>query len=109
FLERDVPWYADNRDLLAARFCRVRLYRSLTDLRDRFADDVAQADVVIVGSYVPQGIAVGRWVSQVARGTTAFYDIDTPVTLAQLKRGQCEYLSPSLIPRYALYLSFTGG
>src|ERR671918_752564 len=31
------------------------------------------------------------------------------LTLAKLARGDCEYLSPALIRRYALYLSFTGG
>jgi spore maturation protein CgeB len=40
---------------------------------------------------------------------TAFYDIDTPVTLAKLSSGDNEYLSPELIPCYDLYLSFTGG
>ena len=40
---------------------------------------------------------------------TAFYDIDTPVTLAKLARGDFEYLSPELIPGYDIYLSFTGG
>ncbi len=44
-----------------------------------------------------------------ARGATAFYDIDTPVTLAKLERGDYEYLTPELIPRYNLYLSFSGG
>jgi spore maturation protein CgeB len=38
-----------------------------------------------------------------------FYDIDTPVTLAKLARGDCEYLSPELIPGYDIYFSFTGG
>ena len=58
---------------------------------------------------MPEGVAVGEWVTQTARGVTAFYDIDTPVTLAKLARGDFEYLSPDLIPRYDLYLSFTGG
>jgi spore maturation protein CgeB len=40
---------------------------------------------------------------------TAFYDIDTPVTLATLAAGTCAYLSAALVPRYDLYLSFTGG
>jgi spore maturation protein CgeB len=31
------------------------------------------------------------------------------VTLAALARGACEYLEPALVPRYDLYLSFTGG
>jgi len=39
----------------------------------------------------------------------AFYDIDTPVTLAKLARGDHEYLHPRQIPEYDLYLSFTGG
>jgi spore maturation protein CgeB len=40
---------------------------------------------------------------------TAFYDIDTPVTLSALERGNCEYLSRELVARFSLYLSFTGG
>ena len=52
---------------------------------------------------------MGRFVQATAAGVTAFYDIDTPVTLAKLERGDCEYLSPELIPDYDIYLSFTGG
>ena len=71
--------------------------------------DRPRPDAVIVGSYVPDGVAVGRWVQAHARGVAAFYDIDTPVTLAKLERGDFEYLSPETIPGYDLYLSFTGG
>ena len=109
FLERDVPWYAENRDLPAPPFCSTALYASLDELRDRFAAEVRQADLVVVGSYVPDGVAVGEWVLATARGVTAFYDIDTPVTMAKLARGDFEYLSPPLVARYQLYLSFTGG
>ena len=31
------------------------------------------------------------------------------MTLAKLERGDCEYLSPAVIPGYDVYLSFTGG
>lgn len=109
FLERDVPWYADNRDLPEPPFGKTILYGSLEDMKDRFARHVRAADVVIVGSYVPEGVAVGEWVTSRAEGVTAFYDIDTPVTMAKLERGDEEYLSAQLIPRYDLYLSFTGG
>lgn len=109
FLERDVPWYASNRDQPEPAGCRLGLYGSLEELRDRFAASVRAADLVVVGSYVPDGVAVGRWVQERARGTTAFYDIDTPVTLARLARGEYEYLAPELVPGYDLYLSFTGG
>jgi spore maturation protein CgeB len=109
FLERDQPWYAENRDLPLPIYCRTELYRDLADLKRRFAGEVRDADCVIVGSYVPEGIAVGAWITRLARGRSVFYDIDTPITLAQLSRNECEYLTSDLIPRYDLYLSFTGG
>ncbi|WP_242916832.1 CgeB family protein [Pontibacter liquoris] len=109
FLERDVPWYAASRDLPAPEYCQTELYTSLTDLKARFTEHVQEADMVIVGSYVPEGVAVGEWVIKTAHGIKAFYDIDTPVTLAKLERGDYEYLHPRLIPKYDLYLSFTGG
>jgi spore maturation protein CgeB len=109
FLERDVPWYAGQRDLPCPPYGRTELYGSLDELRDRFTEGVAGADVVVVGSYVPEGVEVGRWVTAVATGVTAFYDIDTPITLASLSRGDCGYLVPELVPAYDLYLSFTGG
>lgn len=109
FLERDVPWYAAHRDTPAPPGCRTALYSSLQELQSRFTDAVREADIVIVGSYVPEGVAVGEWVTATAGGLTAFYDIDTPVTLAKLARGDIEYLSPGLVPRYDFYLSFTGG
>jgi spore maturation protein CgeB len=109
FLERDVPWYAENRDLAEPPWCRTALYRSLDELAERHEEAVRDADVVIVGSYVPDGVAVGEWATRTARGLVAFYDIDTPVTLAKLARGDYEYLTPALVRRYGLYLSFTGG
>jgi spore maturation protein CgeB len=109
FLERDVPWYAEARDLPTPPYGRTELYASLDDLRDRFTTAVQQADVVMVGSYVPDGVAVGDWVTRIATGVTTFYDIDTPVTIVKLHNGDCDYLSAALIPRYHLYLSFTGG
>lgn len=108
FLERDVPWYAANRDLPEPDFCDLAYYSDLGGL-ERWRDEIAGADAVMVGSYVPEGIAVGRWVQQHAGGTACFYDIDTPVTLAALIRGDCAYLSPELIPGYDVYFSFTGG
>ena len=109
FLERDKPWYADNRDLAEPPYGRTVLYDSLDALRSRYAAAIAGADLVIVGSYVPEGIEAGRIVQSLATGVTAFYDIDTPVTLAALEAGTCEYLSADRLRGYDLYLSFTGG
>lgn len=109
FLERDVPWYAANRDLAAPPYGETRFYTDLATLRERFAADVRDADLIVVGSFVPDGVEIGTWVTDVATGVTAFYDIDTPVTLAKLEAGCYDYLTPELIGRFDLYLSFTGG
>jgi spore maturation protein CgeB len=109
FLERDVEYYASNRDLPSPPYATTELYRDLPDLGRRFTAAVKNADVVIVGSFVPEGARVATWVLGTARGVTAFYDIDTPVTLAALEQGGAPYLAPELVPRFDLYLSFTGG
>lgn len=109
FLERDMPWYANNRDIKCPPFGRTELYTGVSDLKARFARELQLADFVIVGSFVPDGVLVGEWVISVAKGAVAFYDIDTPVTLAKLEKGDNAYLSRALVKRYSLYLSFTGG
>jgi spore maturation protein CgeB len=108
FLERDVAWYAAERDLPEPDFCRLALYKDFAAL-EAWRPEIADADAVIVGSYVPQGVTVGQFVQKTAKAVVAFYDIDTPVTLAKLARGDFEYLSPDQIPDYDIYLSFTGG
>jgi spore maturation protein CgeB len=109
FLERDVSWYAEHRDLPVPEFCTTYLYRDPHELQRRYLGLLREADVVVVGSYVPDGIEVARTVLSVAKGITAFYDIDTPITLSELEGDGSHYLSRSLVPRFDLYLSFTGG
>jgi len=109
FLERDVPWYASARDLPRPDFCELALYNDPGELAARFGMRIAAADAVIVGAYVPDGIEVLDFVAATACGVRAFYDIDTPVTVAALERGDCAYLSAMQVPALDLYLSFTGG
>lgn len=109
FLEKDVPWYSPHRDMPAPDFCSLGLYKNNEELKTDYAKQIAEADVVIVGSYVQQGVEVGNWAIETATGVTAFYDIDTPVTLAKLEREDYEYLDPEIISKYDLYLSFSGG
>jgi spore maturation protein CgeB len=108
FLERDVPWYRGHRDLTKPSNWTVKLYQSLQDIPRRYTSLIRDANLVVLGSYVPDGIAIAEWVTAHAQGVTAFYDIDTPVTLAGLDQG-LEYLSAAMIPRFDLYLSFSGG
>ncbi len=107
FLECDRPWYARHRDLRDPDFCDLRFYDDVGDLRD-YRCLFEQADLVIIGSYVVDAIDAAKLVRPWAR-LLAFYDIDTPVTLAMLARGEASYISPATIPLYDAYLSFTGG
>jgi spore maturation protein CgeB len=109
FLERDALWYAGNRDEPNPPGATTALYASFDELVAKYEQAVAAADLVIVGSYVPDGVQCGEWVTSVAQGGTAFYDIDTPITLGKLEAGDFEYITPALIRRYDAYLSFTGG
>ena len=108
FLERDQPWYAQHRDLPNPDFCRLVFYRDRFELK-ALRSLIVDADAVVIGSYVAEGVLIGEWLQRTRQGITAFYDIDTPVTLAKLVRQDFEYLSPDLIPGYDPYLSFSGG
>lgn len=108
FFEKDVPWYSSQRDMPDPPFCKVILYKALPELEAHEAM-ISDADLVILGSYVSDAKELSAKISALAPECFAFYDIDTPVTLAKLRRGDYEYLTPEMIPRFDLYLSFSGG
>jgi spore maturation protein CgeB len=108
FFERDESWYADNRDLAEPDFCRLVVYNRQKDLA-RFEAIIERADAVILGSFVRDGVALAEKLCARGAGVTTFYDIDTPVTMAKLAKGECDYLAPEVMPGFDLYLSFTGG
>ncbi len=109
FLERDAPWYRTNRDAVDLPPASVHLYHTIDELHGHWRRALADADLVVIGSYVPDGIRVGMLAQSIGSGIIAFYDIDTPVTLASLAKGDCPYLNTALVPGFDLYLSFTGG
>ena len=108
FCEKDVPWYAANRDLAEPPYCRTVLYRSIGELAD-LEKTIAEADLVVLGSYVGCAEQIAAFVKRLTPACFAYYDIDTPVTLEKLARGDYEYLHPRLIPLFDMYWSFTGG
>jgi spore maturation protein CgeB len=109
FYERDRSWYADNQDLPRDLASCLVLYDDPESLRDEHGDDITAADVVVLGSFVPEGARIADWLLRTAHGVTAFYDIDTPVTMAKLREGGCDYLRADQIAEFGVYLSFTGG
>jgi spore maturation protein CgeB len=108
FFERDVEWYASNRDLPSSPYWHTTLYDSFDSLHEWTAA-IREAHVVLVGSYVPEGPRVIDWVMDVAQGVRAFYDIDTPVTLEKLRTGACEYMRADQVRAFDVFFSFTGG
>ena len=110
FFERNLGWYASNRDLPDPPFCEVRLFQSWDTVLPQARREINGCDVAMVGSYFPDGIRAIDEVLNSPVPVKAFYDIDTPVTVAQLRNsGTTEYLRGSQIPGFNLYLSFTGG
>ncbi|MFB3916387.1 MAG: glycosyltransferase [Terriglobales bacterium] len=109
FFEKDLEWYASNRDLPEPDFCKVRIFDRWTDILPAARRELRDCDVALVGSYFPHGIAAIQEVIASA-AVKAFYDIDTPITIAQLReQGATGYLLPEQIPVFDLYFSFTGG
>ena len=110
FVEKDVEWYRNHRDLPEPSFCIVHTYESWVDEAARLLSLTADADVVVVGSYFPDAIVAVEALLGRASAPLLFYDIDTPITLAALESvGRTDYLTAALIPSFAAYLSFSGG
>lgn len=110
FFERNVPYYAATRDLYEMPGAALVLFDNWTEVEDRARRAVRSADVAMVTSYCPDGIAASELVADAASGVSVFYDLDTPVTLARLSDGeQIGYIGPRGLRDFDLVLSFTGG
>ncbi|SIR11202.1 CgeB family protein [Pontibacter lucknowensis] len=108
FLERKLPQRQAAADLGAPDFCQLGTYATLEQLK-QYTEQVREADLVIMGSSLSEGIVIGKWIIETAKGIKAFYDLDAPATLTELEGQGPSYLSASLIPAFDLYLSCTGG
>jgi spore maturation protein CgeB len=111
FFERDVPYYAANRDLLALESrAELVLYTDWASVAERAAAEVRGADVAMVTSYCPDALAASALVADQAPALSVFYDLDTPVTLARLGAGkQVTYVPEHGLGEFDLVLSYTGG
>jgi spore maturation protein CgeB len=110
FFERDVPYYAHNRDLPELPHGRLCLYPGWDQVVLRAERELADADAAMVTSYCPDGRAAAELVLDAPRAARVFYDLDTPVTLARLAAGQTvEYLPAQGLGDFDLVLSYTGG
>jgi spore maturation protein CgeB len=111
FFEKEVPWYATNRDLWEMwPGAELVPYPDWQAIAAKALREVRTADVAIVTSYCPDGRQAAAFVLEEAPGETVFYDLDTPVTLARLEQGeQVPYLPEQGLGDFDLVLSYTGG
>jgi spore maturation protein CgeB len=111
FFERDVPYYASHRDVLALTGGELVLYPSWDEVLPRAMRELLDADAAIVTSYCPDGIAATQLLMESASSAVSvFYDMDTPATLENLREGRpLSYIGPRGLRDFDLVLSYTGG
>lgn len=110
FVEKDLEWQRNHRDLPRPEFCTVHPYREWQESARSLLRLAKDADVSLIGSYFPDAIAATSALFDGGVKPVVFYDLDTPATVAELRAlGSASYLDAAHIPHYAAYLSSTGG
>lgn len=110
FFERDVPYYAQHRDLPSLPDATLLLYSSWEDALPSARQHIHEADATIVTSYCPDAASAAEVLFDNARGLRVFYDLDTPVTLARIARGEpVAYVPADGLKDFDLVLSYAGG
>lgn len=110
FFEQDVPYYAKHRDLASSRNFEIVLYRSWEAVRSTAEDALHRSDCSFVTSYCPNVEDITTTILNCLSGIRIYYDLDTPVTLERLQRGErVEYLPACGLAPFDLVLSYTGG
>ncbi len=109
FYEKDVPYYARHRDVVSCEYCDLQLYSDWQSVRSKALQEAGTSDIVVVGSYTPDGARISDDLLELGKPQHVFYDLDTPITLSRLTEGPLDYLRRDQISEFDLYLSFTGG
>ncbi len=110
FFERDTPYYAAHRDAVEFPFVKLHLYDDWAAAAHIARCELAAADVGMVTSYCADGASACELVLNANLPRSVFYDMDTPVTLSRLERGEAvPYLPARGLRDFDLVLSYTGG
>ena len=75
FFERDVPYYAQHRDMPSAEWCRLILYSDWGAISDCARTELAGADVGLVTSYCVDGRNASDVVLDSPVTRKVFYDL----------------------------------
>lgn len=114
FFEHDVPCFAHKRDwaALPPEFGtgKLVLYSDWAAIEPRARRELSASDVAIVSSYCFDAQAATDAVLDSQRPLAVFYDLDTPITLDELRAGKdVHYVPRRGLRDFDLVLSYTGG
>ncbi len=110
FFEKDVPYYACNRDFGGVDGLEIVLYSRWNEVRSKVFSSLSGSDVAIITSYCPDSCAAYEAVFDSNTRTRLFYDMDTPVTLGMMSRGKWpDYIMPQGLADFDMVLSYTAG
>jgi spore maturation protein CgeB len=111
FFERDAPWYSSSRDLTELPGGgELIFYSDWSDIAAKARLHLADADVGMVTSYCPDALPASSLLLESGAGVKAFYDLDSPITLARLRNGEnVDYVGPRGFRDFDLVLSYAGG
>jgi spore maturation protein CgeB len=110
FFERDVTYYAQHRDFIAIPGVDLHLYSEWEDVWRKAEAMLGETDVAMVTSYCPDGAAATRLILNSVAALRVFYDLDTPVTLETIEKGETvPYLNDNSLADFDVVLSYTGG
>jgi spore maturation protein CgeB len=110
FFEKDVPYYAQHRDLTGCDYCDLVFYSDWDSVRSQALGSIRSSDVVMTASYVPEGARINAELLDEPKLVRIFYDLDTPVTFARWERHEpVAYVLREQLREFDLVLSFTGG
>jgi spore maturation protein CgeB len=109
FFEKDMPYYANHRDLTQPELFELKLYSLWEDARGIAKTAVTESDVAVVTSYCPDARCASDLVLN-SPGLKVFYDLDTPVTIESYRlRGAADYIPSYGLSDFDLVLSYVGG
>jgi spore maturation protein CgeB len=110
FFERDTSYYAEHRDFLEMKGVRLELYSDWTETERVAQEALSDADVGMVTSYCPDGVAASDLVLSSSAERRVFYDLDTPITFKRMRHGEpLSYIGPRGLRDFDVALSYTGG
>lgn len=110
FFEHDVSYYAANRDLNQLPGGLLVFYRRWGEAVREAEAQLEDADVGLVTSFCPHGVAATEALLKSRAACKVFYDMDTPITLARLSSGEpTPWIGPRGLRDFDVVLSYTGG